>query len=181
MEKRERRRLRPGPRKATEERETRRNTRGVELNRTKERERAYGTWYRRTGSREGRTQGRTRRRNLREPTFEGKTSKKERAEEERVRVGTGYRMRREGTTRRLDVGFSDVKTYERPQGVSARVGSNQTTCVVHAEGSDAAVRVGNVVDRLRKIRRRNPYTGTGRVRKSDRRTRKRKPMKKEKA
>ena len=103
------------------------------------------------------------------------------AEEDRIRVGTGYRVRREGRTRRLDVGFSDVKPFDRPEGVEAKVASSQTGFTLKATGPRARVRLGNAIDRVRHVRPSSAYTGTGILRKRDRGRKKLKPTKKDKA
>ena len=147
---------------------------------------SYGIWAHREGvGRKDRTVTRVRSRR-REPQTDltknaNKVLRPQHAEEERARIGTGFRVRREGKTRRFDVGFSDVKTFDRPAGREATVASGQTTFTLKATGPNAQVRLGNAVHLISRLRPRNAYTGTGIVRKRDRGIQKLKPTKKDKA
>jgi hypothetical protein len=98
-----------------------------------------------------------------------------------VRVGTGYRVRREGDRRRFDVGYCDRKVHRRKPGREVDRASNQMARTVRSAGPGARVRVMNTVAQRRKLHPASPYTGAGRVRKDRRGLRKRKPTKKAKA
>ena len=90
-------------------------------------------------------------------------------------------MRREGKTRRFDVGYSDVKPFDRPEGREATVAASQTAVTLTARGPAARVVLGNAVHRMTRLRPRSAYTGTGILRKRDRGAKKLKPTKKDKA
>lgn len=115
-------------------------------------------------------------------------------EEERVRVGTGYRVRwanggetdagkeeggvaREAGTprkREFDVGYGDRKTYERKEGVEVELAKNNIGRRIRYDvrvsgprkGMGARERVRNEVCNRERRRKRSVYTGCGRTRKS---------------
>jgi len=89
--------------------------------------------------------------------------------EQVVRVGTGYRVRKDEKNprkRRFDVGYSDLKSYTRKEGREATVeGSNMGRTIV-GKGTDARVKVINAVCAMEKRREVSEYTGSGIMRKS---------------
>jgi len=89
--------------------------------------------------------------------------------EQVVRVGTGYRVRKDEKDprkRRFDVGYADLKSYKRKEGREATVdGSNMGRTVV-GKGKDARVKVMNAVCAMEKRRVVSEYTGSGILRKS---------------
>jgi hypothetical protein len=89
-------------------------------------------------------------------------------EEERVRVGTGYRVRRGARPKRrtFEVGYGDRKKYIRPEGVEAELGKTNTGRKVKSKGKGARERVMKVVCTREGMRKRSEYTGCGRTRKS---------------
>lgn len=111
---------------------------------------------------------------------QGRRKEKEAAEweEERVRVGTGYRVRKgeseagesgvlpAGTERRFEVGYGDTKKYTRPEGVEVELGKTNTGRKVKSKGRGARERVMKVVCIREGRRKRSVYTGCGRIRKS---------------
>jgi hypothetical protein len=105
--------------------------------------------------------------------------------EEVVRVGTGYRVRRDVVTkgekkekwRRFDVGYTDVKKYRRKEGVDAEVSESMIGRKVKAKGHDARIKVINTVCEREKRRRVSVYTGNGILRKSEVGKKKLKPTK----
>lgn len=100
--------------------------------------------------------------------------------EEVVRVGTGYRVRRDEkdkNTRRFDVGYSDRKKYTRKEGRKAIVDQSSIGRTVRGKGKDARVKVMNAVSEMEKRRRVSEYTGSGIIRKSRVGKRKLKPTK----
>jgi len=89
--------------------------------------------------------------------------------EQVVRVGTGYRVRkdeRDPRKRRFDVGYSDRKTYKRKEGREATVESSNMGRTIVGKGKDARVRVMNAVCDMEKRRPASEYTGSGILRKS---------------
>ena len=100
----------------------------------------------------------------------GRRKKKEadKWEEEIVRVGTGYRVRRGDAPgrRKFDVGYGDRKPYKIPMGVEVELGKTNTSRKVKSEGKGARERVMKVVCTRERIRKRSVYTGCGRSRKS---------------
>jgi hypothetical protein len=110
------------------------------------------------------------------PRVEGPKEWKEQV----VRVGTGYRVRKqEGDprTRRFDVGYSDRKTYTRKPGREATVDQSNMGRTLVGKGENARVRVMNAVCAMEKRRRASEYTGSGIRRKSRVGKRKLKPTK----
>lgn len=115
-------------------------------------------------------------------------------EEERVRVGTGYRVRwaNAGDTdagmkqeevggvlatprkREFDVGYGDRKTYERKEGMEVELAKNNIGRRIRYDvrvsgprkGMGARERVRNEVCNRERRRKRSVYTGCGRTRKS---------------
>jgi hypothetical protein len=89
-------------------------------------------------------------------------------EEERVRVGTGYRVRWGETPNRrtFEVGYGDRKKYRRPEGVEAELGKTKAGRKVKSKGKGARERVIKVVCTREGRRKRSEYTGCGRTRKS---------------
>ena len=102
----------------------------------------------------------------------GKRKKKEerRWEEERVRVGTGFRVRWPETQKKekrvLDIGYGDRKEYKRKEGVEVELAKNNIGRKLKAEGKGARERVMKEVCTRERIRKRSVYTGCGRTRKS---------------
>jgi len=89
--------------------------------------------------------------------------------EQVVRVGTGYRVRKDEKDprkRRFDVGYSDLKTYKRKDGREATVESSNMGRTVVGKGNDARVKVINAVCAMEKRRPASEYTGSGILRKS---------------
>lgn len=87
-------------------------------------------------------------------------------EEELVRVGTGYRVRKEEGVREFDLGYSDMKEYVREKGVSVEVAKNNMGRVLKYEGDSAREKAMNRVCKRESMRKRSVYTGCGRTRKS---------------
>jgi len=89
--------------------------------------------------------------------------------EQVVRVGTGYRVRKDEKDpqkRRFDVGYSDLKTYKRKEGREGSVESSNIGRTILGKGKDARVRVINAVSAIEKRRPVSEYTGSGIRRKS---------------
>lgn len=70
--------------------------------------------------------------------------------------GVGYKVALNGTTLRLNVGYSHPVEYKLPGDVSATVEGNVITLT-----STAKQRVGQVAAEIRKIRKPEPYKGKG--------------------
>jgi hypothetical protein len=105
---------------------------------------------------------------------------KEEWKEQVVRVGTGFRVRRDEKDprkRRFDVGYSDLKTYQRKEGREVTVESSNMGRTIVGKGKDARVKVMNAVGDLEKRRPVSEYTGSGILRKSLVGKRKLKPTK----
>jgi len=100
--------------------------------------------------------------------------------EQVVRVGTGYRVRKDEKNprkRRFDVGYADWKGYERKEGREANIeGSNMARTVV-GKGKGCRIKVMNAVCDMEKRREVSDYTGSGILRKSLVGKLKRKPTK----
>lgn len=111
----------------------------------------------------------------------GEGKRKEQAvgvwEEEMVRVGTGYRVRwvnQDERKREFDVGYGDMKTYERKPGVEVELAKNNIGRRIRYDegrsgtrkGIGARERVMNEVCNRERRRKRSVYTGCGRTRKS---------------
>jgi hypothetical protein len=89
--------------------------------------------------------------------------------EQVVRVGTGYRVRKDEKDprkRRFDVGYSDLKPYKRKEGREASVDSSNMGRTIVGKGKDARVKVMNAVCAMEKRRPASEYTGSGILRKS---------------
>ncbi|HLD17580.1 MAG TPA: 50S ribosomal protein L6 [Patescibacteria group bacterium] len=71
-------------------------------------------------------------------------------------VGVGYRAQVQGSSLRLEIGFSHPIDFPLPEGIVASVEKN----VVTLSGADAQV-VGEVASRIRRLRKPEPYKGTG--------------------
>lgn len=87
-------------------------------------------------------------------------------EEELVRVGTGYRVRRVEEHREFDLGYSDMKKYVREKGVSVEVAKNNMGRTLKYSGEEAREKAMNIVCKRERMRKRSVYTGCGRTRKS---------------
>lgn len=86
-----------------------------------------------------------------------------------VRVGTGYRVRKDEKNprkRRFDVGYSDLKSYTRKEGRESSVDSSNMGRTVFGKGENARVKVMNAVCAMEKRRPASEYTGSGILRKS---------------
>jgi len=97
-----------------------------------------------------------------------------------VRVGTGYRVRKDEkdqTRRRFDVGYSDRKVYKRKEGRDAVIDQGNMGRTLVGKGENARVKVMNAVCQREKRRQVSDYTGSGIRRKSRVGTRKLKPTK----
>jgi hypothetical protein len=89
--------------------------------------------------------------------------------EQVVRVGTGYRVRKDEKDprkRRFDVGYADMKVYKRKDGREAVIDSSNMGRTVIGKCQDARVKVMNAVSAMEKRRRVSEYTGSGILRKS---------------
>jgi hypothetical protein len=89
--------------------------------------------------------------------------------EQVVRVGTGYRVRRDDTDPRkrlFDVGYSDVKEYRRVEGLEVKLDQSNMGRTVIGKGHDARVKVMNAVAGMEQRRPVSVYTGSGIMRKS---------------
>jgi large subunit ribosomal protein L6 len=71
-------------------------------------------------------------------------------------IGVGYRANVQGSKIVFDVGYSHPVDFPLPQGVTATVEKN----VVTLAGADRQL-VGETAARIRKIRKPEPYKGTG--------------------
>jgi hypothetical protein len=146
---------------------------GVERKR-EERRPKKGLWtrYRRAGRNgEAVTKTHERREKYRGTRGQKEEEKRGRWKEERVRVGTGYRVRsREGKgkegARVFDLGYCDLKVRQRKRGVVAKVNDAGTARTREAEGAEARRRVMNTVVEIEKRRPLSAYTGAGVARKS---------------
>lgn len=104
----------------------------------------------------------------------GKRKEKECREwqEERVRVGTGYRVRwagREGEREKgrvLDLGYGHRRKHKLPLGMEVTRGKNHMSRILKRKGEKARERVMNEVCKRERRRPRSVYTGCGRTRKS---------------
>jgi len=103
--------------------------------------------------------------------------------EQVVRVGTGYRVRKDEKdprTRRFDVGYADRKRYKRKPGREAVVDQSSMGRTVVGKGEkeeEVRVRVMNAVCAMEKRRPVSEYTGSGIRRKARVGKRKLKPTK----
>jgi hypothetical protein len=100
--------------------------------------------------------------------------------EQVVRVGTGYRVRKDEKdprTRRFDVGYCDRKPYKRKDGREATVDQSSMGRTLVGKGENARVKVINAVAGMEKRRAASEYTGSGIRRKSRVGKRKLKPTK----
>jgi len=89
--------------------------------------------------------------------------------EQVVRVGTGYRVRKDEKNpqkRRFDVGYADLKPYIRKEGREVSVDSSNMGRTIIGKGKDARVKVMNAVSAMEKRRPVSEYTGSGILRKS---------------
>jgi hypothetical protein len=96
-------------------------------------------------------------------------------EEERVRVGTGYRVRwavdqgkncEEVRERVLDLGYGHKRRHTRAEGIQVTREKTHMGRTVKGEGERARQRVRNEVCKRERRRPRSEYTGCGRTRKS---------------
>jgi hypothetical protein len=94
-------------------------------------------------------------------------------EEERVRVGTGYRVRWASTDgeanlreRVLDLGYGHKRRHSRGEGIEVTREKTNMGRTVKAKGEKARERVRNEVCKRERRRPRSVYTGCGRTRKS---------------
>jgi hypothetical protein len=130
---------------------------------------------------------RKQRKGKREKSLEEKESRNQKKgretsewKEDVVRVGTGYRVRRDEKDprkRRFDVGYSDRKEYKRKEGREVKVEKSNIGRTLVGKGKDARVRVINAVCAREKLRPASEYTGSGIRRKSRVGKRKLKPTK----
>lgn len=100
--------------------------------------------------------------------------------EQVVRVGTGYRVRKDERNprkRRFDVGYADRKAYTRKDGREVTVETSNMGRTVSGKGDQARVKVMNAVSAREKRRPASEYTGSGIRRKSKVGKRKLKPTK----
>jgi len=100
--------------------------------------------------------------------------------EQVVRVGTGYRVRldeKNQRKRRFDVGYSDVKEYQRKEGRQVTIDSSNIGRTVTGKGKGCRVKVMNAVCDMEKRRPTSEYTGSGILRKNRVGTRKLKSTK----
>lgn len=100
--------------------------------------------------------------------------------EQVVRVGTGYRVRRDqkdNKKRRFDVGYADRKEYKRENSREVKVDASNRGRTVEGKGKDSRVKVMNAVAGIEKRRPVSKYTGSGIMRKSMVGKRKLKPTK----
>lgn len=111
----------------------------------------------------------------REKVGKGKRKGKERErwEEERVRKGTGYRVKESvlggkggEVVREREVGYGHTQEYKRGSGVEVEVWKNNRGLKVRSTGVGARERVMKEVCGRERIRPRSRYTGYGRSRKS---------------
>lgn len=89
--------------------------------------------------------------------------------EQLVRVGTGFRVRKDEkdpSRRRFDVGYADVKRYKRKENREVVVDSSSMGRTVIGKGENARVKVMNAVSDIEKRRPVSKYTGSGILRKS---------------
>ena len=89
--------------------------------------------------------------------------------EQVVRVGTGYRVRRDekdNKKRRFDVGYADRKEFKRDKSRDVKVDGSNIGRTVEGKGKDSRVKVMNAVARIEKRRPVSKYTGSGILRKS---------------
>jgi len=70
--------------------------------------------------------------------------------------GVGYRVAKQGTDLKIEVGFSHPVIYKVPAGITAEVEKN----VISISGTDKEL-VGQVAAEIRKIRKPEPYKGKG--------------------
>ncbi|GAB6888574.1 50S ribosomal protein L6 [Desulfothermus okinawensis JCM 13304] len=71
-------------------------------------------------------------------------------------VGVGYRAEVKGKTLVINVGYSNPKEYQLPEGITARVEGNK----IFITGIDKQL-VGEVAAQIRRIRPPEPYKGKG--------------------
>ncbi len=71
-------------------------------------------------------------------------------------AGVGYRAQTSGTELSLSVGFSHQVKVKAPQGITFKVEEN----IITVSGIDKSI-VGDVADKIRKIRPPEPYKGKG--------------------
>ncbi len=71
-------------------------------------------------------------------------------------VGVGYRANVQGTKVVFDVGYSHPVDFQLPEGVTAKVEKS----IVTVSGADRQA-VGETAARMRRIRKPEPYKGTG--------------------
>ena len=72
-------------------------------------------------------------------------------------IGVGYRAQVEGTSLKLNVGYSHPVEYSIPQGITVTVADNTKLKV---EGADKQV-VGQTAATIRKFKKPEPYKGKG--------------------
>lgn len=86
-----------------------------------------------------------------------------------VRVGTGFRVRKDDKNpkrRRFDVGYADVKEYNRKDNRDVIVDSSSMNITIVGKCENARVKVMNAVSDIEKRRPVSKYTGSGIIRKS---------------
>ncbi|MGC9046821.1 MAG: 50S ribosomal protein L6 [Minisyncoccia bacterium] len=71
--------------------------------------------------------------------------------------GIGYRFAIDGNSIMINAGFSHPVKYELPQGITAEVEKNT---ILHLKGFDKFL-VGEVAAEIRRIRKPEPYKGSG--------------------
>lgn len=72
-------------------------------------------------------------------------------------VGTGFKVRLEGKTLLLDVGFSHTVKFNSPDGVTLSV---EGTNIITVSGVNKEI-VGQVADEIKRIKKPDPYKGKG--------------------